>query len=404
MTSRKWRSALALALGILLGCRGGTAPDAKEGAPKAEGDRHRGEDEHGPEEVAGKDGGAPREVRIDAEMLRDLRITTAKAEKRPGGDSVGVMGELQVDERRYAEVGAPVAARAVRVLAAPGQRVRRGAGLVELQSLEVGRARGAHGEATARVDLARRALERKRSLAADRIAPQREVQEAEADLKMAQAQAQAARAELQAIGATAGEGGRFVLRSPIDGTVIERKVSPGQVTDPSAVLFKVADITSLWVTANAYERDALRVREGEQAGVTFPALPGQTFAGTVVLIGGQVDASSRTLPIRVAVANPARLLRPGMAAKVLLPLEHGAQPVVAVPATALQRLNDRWCVFIPTQEGEFEIREVGRGRDLGGEVEVLSGLRAGETIVVEGAFLLKAEADKARGEGGHHDH
>ena len=94
-----------------------------------------------------------------------------------------------------------------------------------------------------------------------------------------------------------------------------------------------------------------------------------------------------------------------MAAKVLLPVDSGAQPVVAVPAAALQRLGDRWCVFVPGhEEGEFEIREVGRGRDLGGEVEILSGLRAGETIVVEGAFLLKAEADKARGEGEHHDH
>ena len=95
-------------------------------------------------------------MKIDAEMLRDLRITTAPAEERPGGDAVGVLGELQVNEQRYAEVGAPVAARAVRVLAAPGQTVRRGAVLVELQSLDVGRARGEYGEAAARVELARR--------------------------------------------------------------------------------------------------------------------------------------------------------------------------------------------------------------------------------------------------------
>ena len=397
--SRGWLGWVALA-GVIA-CRGSAVPEGKAPQPTPEAHEEGG---HGPGETPEKAEGPPREVKIDAEMLRDLRITTARAEERPGGDAVGVLGELQVNEQLYAEVGAPVAARAVRVLAAPGQSVRRGAVLVELQSLDVGRARGEQREAAARVELAQRALERKRSLAAERIAPQREVQEAEAELKTAQAQAQAARSELQAIGATAGEGGRFALRSPISGTVIDRKVAPGQVTDPSAVLFKVADISSLWVTANAYERDALRIRENAQAGVTFPALPGQTFMGRVVLIGGQVDPSSRTLPIRVSVANPARLLRPGMAAKVLLPVDAGAQPVVAVPAAALQRLGDRWCVFVPRAEGEFEIREVGRGRDLGGEVEVLSGLRAGETIVVEGAFLLKAEADKAGGEGEHHDH
>jgi membrane fusion protein, heavy metal efflux system len=75
-----------------------------------------------------------------------------------------------------------------------------------------------------------------------------------------------------------------------------------------------------------------------------------------------------------------------------------------VPAAALQRLDDAWCVFVPRGPGAFEVRTVGRGRDLGGEVEVLSGLSAGETVVVEGAFLLKAEGEKAEGAGAHHDH
>jgi cobalt-zinc-cadmium efflux system membrane fusion protein len=92
-----------------------------------------------------------------------------------------------------------------------------------------------------------------------------------------------------------------------------------------------------------------------------------------------------------------------MSATVWLPVGEGA-PVIAVPAAALQRLDDKWCVFVPKAEGTFEVRAVGRGRDLGGEVEILSGLEAGATIVVDGAFLLKAEAEKARGGGGHHDH
>jgi cobalt-zinc-cadmium efflux system membrane fusion protein len=92
-----------------------------------------------------------------------------------------------------------------------------------------------------------------------------------------------------------------------------------------------------------------------------------------------------------------------MSATVWLPVGEGA-PVIAVPAAALQRLDDKWCVFVPKGEGAFEVRIVGRGRDLGGEVEILSGLETAETVVVDGAFLLKAEAEKARGEGAHHDH
>jgi cobalt-zinc-cadmium efflux system membrane fusion protein len=123
----------------------------------------------------------------------------------------------------------------------------------------------------------------------------------------------------------------------------------------------------------------------------------------VLLVGSQVEVGSRTIPIRLAVANAGRRLKPGMSATVWLPVGEGA-PIVAVPAAALQRLDDRWCVFVPKGEGAFEVRPVGRGRDLGGEVEIVSGLEAGETVVVDGAFLLKAEAEKARGAGGHHDH
>ncbi len=93
-----------------------------------------------------------------------------------------------------------------------------------------------------------------------------------------------------------------------------------------------------------------------------------------------------------------------MSASAWVPLGDAGSPVVAVPSTSLQRLQEGWCVFVPRDERTFEMRTVGRGRDLGGEVEVVSGLRPGETIVVEGAFLLKAEAEKARGAGEHHEH
>jgi cobalt-zinc-cadmium efflux system membrane fusion protein len=124
----------------------------------------------------------------------------------------------------------------------------------------------------------------------------------------------------------------------------------------------------------------------------------------VTLVGKQVDPASRTIPVRLAVINEGDLLRPGMSASVWLPIGEG-EALLTVPAAALQRLHDAWCVFVPGDEpGAFEVRRVARGRDLGGEVEILSGLEAGETVVVEGAFLLKAEGEKAEGEGGHHDH
>lgn len=348
---------------------------------------------------------SPDLVRIDPGMLRDLHITTAAVETRPGAESAPVPAELRIPEDAYAEVGSPVLARAVRVTVTAGQQVRRGQLLAELQSLELGKTRGAYGEAQARVELARTALERKRGLAAERIAPVREVQEAEAELRSAEASLASARSALQAMGASAGEEGGASLRlhSPLSGTVIERNLSQGQVIEPSQTLFRIGSLSTLWLVAHAPERDAVRVPAGARARVAVPALPGQTLGARVLLVGSQVEMSSRTIPVRLELPNPGGALRPGMSATVWLPVGEGA-PVLAVPAGALQRLGDNWCVFVPRADGVFEVRVAGRGRDLGGEAEILSGLQAGETIVVEGAFLLKAEAEKARGEGAGHDH
>ncbi len=344
-------------------------------------------------------------VRIADDMLRDLRLTTAVVEARAGGEASPVLGELHVDEDRYAEVSSAVPAQAVRLRAAPGDQVAAGAPLVELVSIDLGKARGTLREAEARHALAAQVLARKRGLAEERIAPQREVQEAEAEARAAQAAVAAARATLESlgIGGDGGEGGRFLLKAPLSGTVLDRQLVQGQVVEPSRVLFKIGDLSRLWLVAHASERDALQVRAGAAARVAYPALPGETFEARVSLVGRIVEAGSRTIPVRLDVGNADGRLRPGMSATVWLPIGDEGR-LLAVPAASLQRLHDTWCVFVPRGEGRFEARRVGRGRDLGGEVEILSGLAAGETVVVDGAFLLKAEGEKAESEGGHHDH
>jgi cobalt-zinc-cadmium efflux system membrane fusion protein len=124
----------------------------------------------------------------------------------------------------------------------------------------------------------------------------------------------------------------------------------------------------------------------------------------VTRIGSRVDPASRTVDVRIVIDNPGGNLRPGMSARALVPLGDRAETVVAVPVEAVQRARQGWCVFLPTsEEGVFEIRAVGRGRELGAEVEILSGLSAGEPVVKDGAFLLAAEAAKARG-GGEDEH
>ena len=235
-----------------------------------------------------------------------------------------------------------------------------------------------------------------------------ELQRAEAEAAAAEADLQAAEAAVAALGVGVRSGGgaaglsSFTLLAPVSGTVLERGAVQGQMTDPSRPLFRIADLSRLWLIAQAPERDAVRIREGASAEIALAALPGQKLQGTVGWIGREVDAHSRTVPIRIVLPNPDGRLKPGMFATAWIGTGGEGERVVAVPAISLQRMDDRWVVFLPRGEGAFEVRPVERGRDLGDEVVVLSGLKPGERVVVEGAFVLHAEAEKKEGGGEHH--
>lgn len=395
------RSARLVAAALLCttACRAGSEP-AEHGTPP----------EHGGSGHAGSDtahGGAPHAepelIKIAPDMLRDLRVTTGKAVARAAGETVAALGELHVNEDAYAEVAAPVSARVRKLRARPGDSVAVGQILAELDSPELGEARAGLAAATLRLDAVRKATDRKRALAADRLITERELLEAEAQLADAQGASDTAGQALRRYSGAAGDT-QLSLRSPIAGTVIERSIVVGQLADPSRTLFRIGDLSTLWLIAHVFERDAVRVQVNRRATASFAALPGKASEAIVQSIGREVDRASRTIAIRLDVANRDGVLRPGMSATASIPLgEVGDAQVLVVPATAVQRVGSAWAVFIPHGDAAFEARPIGRGRDLSGEVEVLSGLAAGDAVVVDGAFLLKAEADKARGGAEHED-
>ena len=209
--------------------------------------------------------------------------------------------------------------------AVEGQTVRVGEPLATLESGELAKARGDLATAEARRDLAQRALDRKRGLNAEKIVPTREVQEAENETIAAEAQVRAARAALQTLGASdqasAGTSpSTLVLRSPVTGVVLERTLALGQTADPSKPLFRIGDLSTLWLTVHAFERDAVRLTTGAPARITFAALPDRMFQGKIALIGQSVDADSRTVAVRIDLPNRDRLLRPGMSGTAWLPV------------------------------------------------------------------------------------
>ena len=392
------RAAIAVAL-VLVAC--GEKTKTKDhhddhGEHGEHGGEHEGSGEHQDEPKG------PQTVRIAPEMIRDLRVTTAKAEARAAGERASVLAELRVNQDAYAEVASPSPSRVVRVLVKAGDEVKQNQPLVELTSGDMSKARAEATAADARLALAKKNLERKQALLADRVIPEREVIEAQSAVAEAQAARTVAGGALrQFAGSEGGQG--LLLRAPVAGTVIDRDVVVGQLADPSKTLFRIGDLSKLWLIAHVFERDAVRVQVGGTGTATFAALPGTTVDGTITWIGREVETASRTIPVRLEVANPEGVLRPGMSATVSIPVGVAGGKVVAVPIAAVQRVGGTWSVFTPKGPGVFEAKPVGRGRDLGGEVEILSGLAPGDEVVVDGAFLLKAEFDKAKGEGGH-DH
>lgn len=381
-------------LGMVIACGG-------DGAPKEPPTKTTPEptDTHPEEENA---------IHLGEDMLRDLRISTATVRQRSGAREVSVLGEIAADQSRYAEVAPPTGGQIVRVLTELNAVVPQGAPLAQLRSNDLGRARADLLTADARRDLAQQTLERKRGLAAERIVATREVQEAEAAFRAADAEARAAVAALRSLGIqdddSASDSSLFYVRSPLSGRVIERRAILGQYADLASPLFIVADLSRVWLIAQVFERDAVNVRLGSTAHITLTALPGKEFDGRVTQVGRQVDAGSRTVPVRVELSNTDGVLRPGMSANARLEVVGESQTILVVPAAALQRVGEQWLAFIPRTPQEFEMRPVGRGRDLGNDVEVVSGLNPGETVVVEGAFLLKAEAEKRAGGGDEHGH
>ena len=306
----------ALSLLVAVACGSGPAPQQTSQVDR-------------PAEAAGTHEEEENAIHLSEDMLRDLRIGTALVAERSGAQDVAVLGEVAADQSRYAEVAPPTGGQIVRVLVELNATVRQGTPLAQLRSTDLGRARADLLSAEARRDLAGQTLERKRTLAAERIVATREVQEAEAVFRAADAEARAAVAGLRALGVaesdTGGDSSVFYLRSPVAGRVIDRDVVLGQYADTNAPLFTVADLSRVWLIAQVFERDVVNLEVGSTAHVTMAALPGREFDGRVTQVGRQVDAGSRTVPVRIELANRDGVLRPGMSANARLEV-FGAEP------------------------------------------------------------------------------
>ncbi len=392
-----------LAATLLSGCRSGEVDDGHEAdLHQGHGDAHDG-DAHDEEGV----------VELSPEAIARVGLVTAPALLQQIVAQHATTGRVGFDERRLAHVSPRVSGRLVRVEAELGDRLLEGEVLAVIDSVELGQARAAYLRTRARQEVAQGRFERERSLLAERITSEQEVLEAEAQAREAKADLAAARETLHLLGLSDGEikslswaessASLMSLRAPFAGRVVAKEATRGELVSPGRTLFTVANLGEVWVWVDVHERDLRNVRQGETVEMHFDAWPGETFSGKLAYLADEITLASRTLRARVDLPNPARRLKPGMFARVMLTRagEDGARSVIAVPRTAVQHQGEEAIVFVRTGDTRFERRRVETGQVTDALVEILTGLVAGEDVVTEGAFLLKSQAS-ADQLGGHH--
>ena len=190
-------------------------------------------------------------------------------------------------------------------------------------------------------------------------------------------------------------GKQLEVKAQIDGVIIERKATTGELVDKAKEIYTISDPTQLWAIAEVKERDIAAVKLGQDAAFTALAYPEEKFHGKVVLIGNQVEAGSRTVEVRIAVDNADGRLKPGMFADVEI-VTTILDNVLLLPDGALQTDGEEQIVFVALDANKFEKRVVKLGLEQSGRVQIQSGVKAGENIVTEGSFILKSEMLKGQ--------
>jgi Cu(I)/Ag(I) efflux system membrane fusion protein len=349
----------------------------------------------GEEAAAGEPGGANL-IRVSTEKVQKLGVRTEAAELRRLGQGVRASGRVEPDERRVATISPKFEGYVERLLVnATGEHVAKGQPLFEVYSPELVSTQREFVIATRGLQTMKdggEALEGMKGLADASLARLRNW-DLPAD-------------EIDALTRTGEVRRTVLLRSPVAGVVTEKKALQGMRFMPGDALYQVTDLSRVWVVADVFEQDIGRVRNGAKASVRLTAYPTRSFEGRITYVYPTLTAETRTVPVRVELANPGQLLKPAMFARVEIDVDNGA-PMLAVPESAVIDTGTRRIVLVQRGEGRFESREVKLGARSEDYAEVLEGVKAGEQVVVAANFLIDADSNlKAAvgGLGGHAGH
>jgi len=360
---------------------------------------------------------SPAGAQITGSALPDVAVTLMpEAIERAGirltpvtagavGSMLRLPGVVEANAYKQVAVTPLVAGRVTRVRIELGQAVRQGQDMAEVFSPELSDAETRYISARAELDAHERELQRTEKLVDIGAASRQDLERLHAEHTSKLTAVETARSRLELFGLsssaianlTSGRnvGAAIAVRAPIAGVVTERTANPGLNVDSTSRMFTVVDLSTVWVVADVYETDFSRVHVGSAANVTTTAYPDAVLRGRVGYIDPQVNRTTRTAKVRIEVANLRDQLRLGMFADV--GIESAGQNVRArLPRTAVQNVDTRTVVYLvdPVQAGRFIEREVHLGESSGTDVEVVSGVKPGDTVVSAGSFFVRAERER----------
>ncbi|UOK73738.1 efflux RND transporter periplasmic adaptor subunit [Ancylobacter polymorphus] len=318
----------------------------------------------------GEDDGSP-VVRVPLGKLQRTGVRSELATRRPVGRSMRVPGMVQLDERRISVVATRSDAFINEVASVTtGDRVKKGQVLLRLYSPDIAAA-GAQFLSDLNIGGRDSAAGGARQRLENLGVPPEAIAEIESTRKVPLS---------------------MTWRAPRDGVVLERNVVDGMKAAPGDVLFRLADISTIWVLADVPEFDLEAVRLGAPVAIHVRSLPGRTFEGRASLIYPQVGEATRATRVRIEIANPGDVLLPNMYAEVEIGAGDAA-PVLAVPESAVIDSGTRQFVIIDRGEGQFEPRNVKIGARGAGFTEIREGIAEGDRVVVAANFLIDAESN-----------
>ena len=296
---------------------------------------------------------------------------------------------VEANPTQMAKISPPLPGRVQQIFVKFGEVVRKGQPLLLLQAPDLVTAQADYLRAKGAAALADRNFNRQKDLFEHGIGAQRDLDQAQNDRTAARTDLDRASHRLQQLGVPVDAPiGPLVVRSPIDGRVIDVTVASGEFkNDPNAVLMTVADLSVVWLTASVQEKDVGRVKVGDEASAVFSAYPNQTFTGKVFFVADLLDLDTRTIKVRVAFDNRDGRLKPGMFATVHF--ASSSIPRVVVPTTALVLRGDESYAYVQVGDWTFEPRAVKTGEQQGPITVITQGLDAGTPVVVAEAVVLQ---------------